>query len=422
MDTSPTPRHSVVNRDCESNLKRPSPDSMQEEDSKQRRIDQNDEAYATNTPLSLVFKSRDERNPLSKASPFLINKAIVGAGGQPNSIKKLRDGTVLVEAVDSKQSKQLLKTTSFFDKFQVVVQPHDTLNSSKGIVFSRELLECNLDANQFATPGHILTFNLPHPPETIKAGYLVLSVRPYFRNPQRCFRCQKFGHSSKVCQNKELCVQCGKGDHNEKTCNIEPFCVNCKGKHSAASRNCKIYLEEKEVIKIATVNKLSFVDARKQYRRRTAQLPKKDVSYAKAAASTTRDTPSCSHCSSLEAMVEALTQQMTNVISLLSANFNPIPQVQPKLLPAKTSDDPRLQSTRTKFLKTPNKKTNVSEKQKPQQQTPAERKALNDKLKQNIKSKIDNRSQGSPNTSTHSRFSSQSSVMEEDEIVDEQTL
>ncbi|XP_046684448.1 uncharacterized protein LOC124370200 [Homalodisca vitripennis] len=403
MDTSPTPRHSVVNRDCESNLKRPSPDSMQEEDSKQRRIDQNDEAYATNTPLFLVFKSRDERNPLSKASPFLINKAIVGAGGQPNSIKKLRDGTVLVEAVDSKQSKQLLKMTSFFDQFQVVVQPHGTLNSSKGIVFSRELLECNLDevkeelkpsfvtdvvritrmegTNQIATPGHILTFNLPHPPETIKAGYLVLSVRPYFRNPQRCFRCQKFGHSSKVCQNKELCVQCGKEDHNEKTCNIEPFCVNCKGKHSAASRNCKIYLEEKEVIKIATVNKLSFVDARKEYRRRTAQLPKKDVSYAKAAASTTRDTPSCSHCSSLEAMVEALTQQMANFISLLSANFNPIPQVQQKLLPAKTSDDPRLQSTRAKFLKTPNEKTNVSEKLKPQQQTPAERKALNDKLK-----------------------------------------
>ncbi|KAG8240999.1 hypothetical protein J6590_096815, partial [Homalodisca vitripennis] len=186
--------------------------------------------------------------------------------------------------------------------------------------------------------------------------------------------------------------------------------------------NCKIYLEEKEVIKIATVNKLSFVDARKEYRRRTAQLPKKDVSYAKAAASTTRDTPSCSHCSSLEAMVEALTQQMANFISLLSANFNPIPQVQQKLLPAKTSDDPRLQSTRAKFLKTTNEKTNVSEKLKPQQQTPAKRKALNDKLKQSIKSKIDNRSQGSPKTSTHSRFSSQSSVMEEDEIVDEQTL
>ncbi|KAG8309234.1 Adenylate cyclase type 3 [Homalodisca vitripennis] len=270
--------------------------------------------------------------------------------------------------------------TSFFDQFQVVVQPHGTLNSSKGIVFSRELLECNLDevkeelkpsfvtdvvritrmegTNQIATPGHILTFNLPHPPETIKAGYLVLSVRPYFRNPQRCFRCQKFGHSSKVCQNKELCVQCGKEDHNKNTCNIEPFCVNCKGKHSAASRNCKIYLEEKEVIKIATVNKLSLVDARKEYRRQTAQLPKKDVSYAKAAASTTRDTPSCSHCSSLEAMVEALTQQMANVISLLSANFNPIPQVQQKLLPAKTSDDPRLQSTREKFIKTPNEKTN----------------------------------------------------------------
>ncbi|XP_046685330.1 uncharacterized protein LOC124371062 [Homalodisca vitripennis] len=378
MDTSPTPRHSVVNRDCESNLKRPSPDSMQEEDSKQRRIDQNDEAYATNTPLFLVFKSRDEKNPLSKASPFLINKTIVGAGGQPNSIKKLRDGTVLVEAVDSKQSKQLLKMTSFFDQFQVVVQPHGTLNSSKGIVFSRELLECNLDevkeqlkpsfvtdvvritrmegTNQIATTGHILTFNLPHPPETIKAGYLVLSVRPYFRNPQRCFRCQKFGHSSKVCQNKELCVQCGKEDHNKKTCNIEPFCVNCKGKHSAASRNCKIYLEEKEVINIATVNKLSFVDARKEYRRQTAQLPKKDVSYAKAAASTTRDTPSCSHCSSLEAMVEALTQQMANVISLLSANFNPIPQVQQKLLPAKTSDDPRLQSTREKFIKNTKRK------------------------------------------------------------------
>ncbi|XP_046686701.1 uncharacterized protein LOC124372362, partial [Homalodisca vitripennis] len=189
-------------------------------------------------------------------------------------------------------------------KVAITVQPHASLNSSKGIVFCRDLMDCSEEeikvelqcemvtdvvrivrtenGVKVPTPGLILTFAKPHPPETIKAGYMSLSVRPYFKNPQRCFRCQRFGHSSKVCSNPETCSRCGDEGHQEEGCKNETRCINCKGKHPAYSRECNIFKEEKEILKIMTIEKLSFNEARKEYRRRVAPTPKKGVSYSEA--------------------------------------------------------------------------------------------------------------------------------------------
>ena len=40
----------------------------------------------------------------------------------------------------------------------------------------------------------ILNFSIPTLPDSVKAGYLRISVAPYIINPLRCFNCQKFGH------------------------------------------------------------------------------------------------------------------------------------------------------------------------------------------------------------------------------------
>ncbi|KAG8265199.1 hypothetical protein J6590_100251 [Homalodisca vitripennis] len=107
--------------------------------------------------------------------------------------QELRVGTILAEAVNNTQGKQLLKMISFYDQNQVAAQPHSILNSSKGHwVFIRELHECYLDEinkerkdsfvtdavvritridvnKQTPTLGQILTFSLSHPPKSIKA-------------------------------------------------------------------------------------------------------------------------------------------------------------------------------------------------------------------------------------------------------------
>ncbi|XP_046684667.1 uncharacterized protein LOC124370426 [Homalodisca vitripennis] len=76
-------------------------------------------------------------------SPFVINKALVGAGGSPLSVRKLRNGTILVEAVNALQAQKFLSMKNFYDQVEITVQPHESLNSSKGIVFSREMLCCS---------------------------------------------------------------------------------------------------------------------------------------------------------------------------------------------------------------------------------------------------------------------------------------
>lgn len=48
------------------------------------------------------------------------------------NIKKLRDGSVLVETHTETQSRALLKLTRFFDQVPVSVQVHPTLNTSTG--------------------------------------------------------------------------------------------------------------------------------------------------------------------------------------------------------------------------------------------------------------------------------------------------
>ncbi|KAM7312640.1 uncharacterized protein ISCGN_009545 [Ixodes scapularis] len=44
-------------------------------------------------------------------------------------------------------------------------------------------------------------------PETVRAGYLNCRICPYISNPQRYFRCQRFGHGSRSCRGKETCAR-----------------------------------------------------------------------------------------------------------------------------------------------------------------------------------------------------------------------
>lgn len=54
------------------------------------------------------------------------------------------------------------------------------------------------------TAGLILTFESPQPLPKLKVWHMSMTVRPYFKNPQRCFCCQKYGHSSQWCTNWNL--------------------------------------------------------------------------------------------------------------------------------------------------------------------------------------------------------------------------
>ncbi|GBL75199.1 hypothetical protein AVEN_194438-1 [Araneus ventricosus] len=204
----------------------------------------------------------EKNETFESVSPFLVQKTVTNAIGEVTSIRKLRSGDLLVEVNSRKQSQQLLKLKAL-ESFPVSVSAHRTLNSSKGVITCGELLNelideickelqsegvifIRRDGNLLPTKHLILTFNSPRLPESIKAGYIKLSVKPFIPNPLRCFKCQRFGHSQATCRGSPACARCAMTDHESTGCKSKEKCVNCKGEYTSFSRSCpKRKLEKK---------------------------------------------------------------------------------------------------------------------------------------------------------------------------------
>jgi hypothetical protein len=115
------------------------------------------------------------------------------------------------------------------------------------------------------TPLLILTFATPNLPEKIIAGINSLTVRPHIQNPLRCYRCQRFGHSVAACNGTEICGNCAANDHKAEACKSKMYCANCKGEHTAWSRECPKFKQEKGIQEIKTLQNISIQEARKLY-------------------------------------------------------------------------------------------------------------------------------------------------------------
>ena len=156
--------------------------------------------------------------------------------------------------------------------------PHRTLNSCRGVIKFSDLksltkdeivdglrlqgvTDCfnitvksdNNNTDRCKTNTFILTFKTATAPTHINVRYLRVKVERYIPNPLRCFKCQKFGHSTRFCKNEAVCHRCG-GKHSEESCNNAAKCTNCSGPHSASSKECPVWLREKEVQRVKAEN------------------------------------------------------------------------------------------------------------------------------------------------------------------------
>ncbi|GFW23716.1 uncharacterized protein TNCV_2032591 [Trichonephila clavipes] len=71
--------------------------------------------------------------------PFAIQKALIGIGGEPKSVKRLRSGDLLIETTSALQTKSFLLAKSFLNS-PVTVSPHKSLNSCRGVISEPDLL------------------------------------------------------------------------------------------------------------------------------------------------------------------------------------------------------------------------------------------------------------------------------------------
>ena len=75
---------------------------------------------------------------MKKLSPFAIQKGLESLAGEPKSVKKLRNGSLLIECATERHSINLLKSKTLCN-IPINVIPHTTLNFSKGVVRSKDL-------------------------------------------------------------------------------------------------------------------------------------------------------------------------------------------------------------------------------------------------------------------------------------------
>lgn len=200
-----------------------------------------------NNSRYLVISHQQQDQTLAKVSPFLIDKALQACAGSLDSVKKLRNGTLLVETRTAQQTTNLLRLKTLGNVVPISVSPHPRLNVSKGVVFCHDLLDSSPDdikqelsrykvtdvtrmfrtenGTRVPTSSLILTFATPDLPASVRLGYLQLNVRRYYPRPLRCFNCQKYGHGSSSCTYTAACVRCGSTQHSRDVCQQPELCA-----------------------------------------------------------------------------------------------------------------------------------------------------------------------------------------------------
>ena len=207
---------------------------------------------------------------------------------------------MLIEVNSKQQAGNALKMTTWVD-VPIKVTPHRSLNSSKGVIRSRDLRDCDeaevLDALRpegvthikhitskrggavYPTNTFILTFNKPCPPN-VKAAYLSIPVETFVPNPLRYFNCQRFGHGKTNCNRTAICAKCGKEGHQDAECRESVHCCNCSGPHPVFSRAFPEWVRQRAIQEIRTQRGISFSEARQIYECPTQPSKRSGVSYA----------------------------------------------------------------------------------------------------------------------------------------------
>ena len=271
--------------------------------------DENDHQTIRQPPLpSYLYIKASTDQSLTKISPFKIKKIIESVAGAPKSVKIQKNGNIIIQVIKQSHAKNLLSMNNF-DHIPVTVEPHKSLNSTKGIIRCRELRECSeqeiveeLQPQKVVAAKKIeikrnnekiltntiqLTFSTSELPKAISVGYLMVEVSPFIPNPLRCFRCQAFGHTKFTCKRTPMCAICGEAEHTQEgeRCTATPKCINCHEQHPSFSPKCTIWQNEKEICTIKIQRNVTFPEARKIFNQ---QRPNPTVSYA---AATKQDKP-----------------------------------------------------------------------------------------------------------------------------------
>jgi hypothetical protein len=100
-------------------------------------------------------------------------------------------------------------------------------------------------------------------PDYVFLFYNRCPVEPYVSNPIICFKCIRFGHTSKNCKSSLRCPNCS-CQHDKQSCDRadNPKCLFCGGPHSSLDRSCPEYGIQKQIKECMAYRNMSYQEAK----------------------------------------------------------------------------------------------------------------------------------------------------------------
>ena len=156
----------------------------------------------------------------------------------------------------------------------ISVEPHQTFNNYRGVIFHWDLFYLKEEALKDCPPEVIsiermgevgpalkVIFKGPGPYNHINIYGEVIPVQPLKPKPMICKNCFRYGHVQRCCMFDKTCNNCGAVEHG--FCNFPPKCFHCRLDHKANDKNCSYYKKEVEILVYAETEHISVSEARR---------------------------------------------------------------------------------------------------------------------------------------------------------------
>jgi len=237
-----------------------------------------------------------------KVNPFRAFKELENrVRGKISNLTSLGRNALLVTVCNKEQGDVLMKMTRIDGK-DCRVEPHRTMNTSKGLVYISEFditedeLKEGLEdqgvldvktafwikTKRPELKVFLVTFSSDSPPEFVRipGESLRTRVSEYTERPMQCKVCQEYNHTAKRCPtpNAPRCGRCSLFGHSSSNCDTEnTLCCHCSGNHTAWNKKCPEYIFQAEVSRTQQKEKTS---RREAVRAVSARYPERRTTFA----------------------------------------------------------------------------------------------------------------------------------------------
>ena len=221
-----------------------------------------------------VATYREGKENLIKASENIQARV----GKIPYENLKRYGKNILIKAGNTTQAVLLKNFKPNQDSVIKNISPHKSFNTTKGVIFSKELFEFSEEDILERCPPNVyqvrklrganntilLTFSSAFIPDAITIGHSRIRIKKFIQKPTQCHNCFEFGHVISYCPNEKKCYTCSAEHEVLGSCSAPRFCYHCKGDHSPNSKLCPRYNFEVDILECANTEHIAIGSAKRK--------------------------------------------------------------------------------------------------------------------------------------------------------------